>query len=243
MELAIIVYIIIISVRIVVQNWLLEYTLVIICNNLKLFNYCCISCNYVSRLLFEYSVASSEWELRSESLHESFLNSHAPVKREQELHESCWESRVCTRVFSTLIRWSDENKSCMRVVEKREFARESSQLSYAGQTRTRVAWELRSESLHESFLNSHGRLVKREQELHESWWELRSESLHESFLNSRALVKREQELHESWWELRSENSHQNLNQFKVDESAGSRLRIHFIFTTFLHLSMSMGEYW
>jgi hypothetical protein len=26
--------------------------------------------------------------LRSESLHESFLNSHAPVKRDQELHES-----------------------------------------------------------------------------------------------------------------------------------------------------------
>jgi hypothetical protein len=32
------------------------------------------------------------WELRSESLYESlheiFLHSHAPVKREQELHES-----------------------------------------------------------------------------------------------------------------------------------------------------------
>jgi hypothetical protein len=65
-------------------------------------------------------------------------------------------------------------------------------------------WELRSDSLHESFLNSHA-LFKREQELHESWWELRSESLHESFLNSHALVKREQELHESWWELRSES--------------------------------------
>jgi hypothetical protein len=31
------------------------------------------------------------WELRSESLHESFLNSDAPVKREQELHESWWK--------------------------------------------------------------------------------------------------------------------------------------------------------
>ena len=31
----------------------------------------------------------SRWELRSESLHESFLNSHAPVKREKELH--AWE--------------------------------------------------------------------------------------------------------------------------------------------------------
>ena len=164
------------------------------------------------------------WKLRSESLHESFLNFHAPVKREQELHES-WEARVCMTVFSALMPRSNENKSCMRVekrecvwefsqlscpgqtrtivawelmrVEKREFAWEFSQLSCPGQTRTRVAWELRSESLHESFLNSHA-LVKREQELHESWWELRSESLHESFLNSHALVKREQELHESW---------------------------------------------
>jgi hypothetical protein len=59
------------------------------------------------------------WELRSESLHESFLNSHAPVKREQELHES-WEARVCVRVFSTLMPRSNENKSCMRVDESWE---------------------------------------------------------------------------------------------------------------------------
>jgi hypothetical protein len=106
------------------------------------------------------------WELRSESLYESFLNSHAPVKREQELHES-WEARVCVRVFSTLMPRSSEIKSYMRV-KKREFAWEFSQLSWPGQTRTRVAWELRSEGLHESFLNSHAP-VKREQELHESW--------------------------------------------------------------------------
>jgi hypothetical protein len=93
------------------------------------------------------------WELRSESLHQSFLNSHALVKREQELHES-WEARVCMRVFSILMPQSNENKSCMRV-EKREFAWEFSQFSCPSQTRTRVAWELRSESLHESFLNSH----------------------------------------------------------------------------------------
>jgi hypothetical protein len=43
-------------------------------------------------------------EMRSESLHQSFLNSHALVKREQELHES-WEARVCIRVFSTLMPW------------------------------------------------------------------------------------------------------------------------------------------
>jgi uncharacterized membrane protein len=105
--------------------------------------------------------------LTSESLHQSFLNSHALVKREQELHES-WEARVCIRVFSTLMPWSNKNKSCMRV-EKREFTSEFSQLSCPDQTRTRVAWELRSESLkHQSFLNSHA-LVKREQELHKSW--------------------------------------------------------------------------
>jgi hypothetical protein len=80
--------------------------------------------------------------------------------------DESWQARVCTRVFSTLMPWSNENKSCMRV-EKREFVR-----------------ELRSESLYESFLNSHA-LVKREQELHES------------FLNSRVPVKQEQELHES----------------------------------------------
>jgi hypothetical protein len=106
-------------------------------------------------------------ELRSESLHESFLNFHCLIKREQELHES-WEARVIyMRVFSTFIAWSNENKSCMRV-DKREFTWEFSQLSLLDQTRTRVAWELTSESLHESFLNFHC-LIKREQELHESW--------------------------------------------------------------------------
>ena len=173
---------------------------------------------------WEQELHESWWELRSESLYESFLNSHASVKREQELHES-WEARFCMRVFSTLMPRSNENKSCMRVdeswearfcirvfstlmplsnenkscmrVEKRDFVWEFSQLSCPCQTRTRVAWELRSEILYESFFNSHAS-VKREQELHESWWELRSEILYESFLNSHAPVKREQELHESW---------------------------------------------
>ena len=54
-------------------------------------------------------------------------------------------------------------------------------------------WELTSESLYESFLNSHV-LVKREQELYESWSVLTNESLYESFLDSHVLVKREQEL-------------------------------------------------
>ena len=91
------------------------------------------------------------WELTSESLHESFINSHVLVKREQELHES-WQARVCMRVSSTFMSWSNENKSCMRV-DKREFAWEFHQLSCPGQTRTRVAWELTSESLHETFIN------------------------------------------------------------------------------------------
>jgi hypothetical protein len=94
---------------------------------------------------------------------------------------------------------TNESNSYMRV-EKWEFASEFSQLSCPTQTRTRVTWELRSESLHQSFLNSHVPF-KREQELHESWWELRSESFHESFLNSHVPIKLEQELYESWWEL------------------------------------------
>ena len=101
------------------------------------------------------------WELTSESLHESFVNFHCLIKREQELHES-WQARVCMRVLSTFIVWSNENKSCMRV-DKREFTSEFSPLSLLDQTRTRVAWELTSESLHESFANFHC-LIKREQE-------------------------------------------------------------------------------
>ena len=51
---------------------------------------------------------------------------------------------------------------------EREFTWEISQHALLDQTRTRVAWELTSESLHESFLNFHC-LIKGEQELHESW--------------------------------------------------------------------------
>ena len=72
------------------------------------------------------------------------------------------------RVPSTFIAWSNENKSCMRV-DKREFTWEFHQLSLLDETRTRVAWELTtSESLHERFINIHC-LIKRKQELHESW--------------------------------------------------------------------------
>ena len=53
-------------------------------------------------------------------------------------------------------------------VDKGEFTWEFPQLSLLDQTRTRVAWELTRESLHESFLNFHC-LIKRDQQLHESW--------------------------------------------------------------------------
>ena len=59
--------------------------------------------------------------------------------------DESWEETVCMRVFSTLISWSNENNSCMKVdelVDKWEFVREFSWLSFPGQTRTRVAWEL-----------------------------------------------------------------------------------------------------
>ena len=103
-----------------------------------------------------------------------FVSTHEPFRTRYEhlvgLHQTLFR-KVCGShsipVLSTLMSWSNENKSCMRV-DKQEFAWEFHQLSCPGQTRTRVAWELTSDSLHESFINSHV-LVKREQELHESW--------------------------------------------------------------------------
>jgi hypothetical protein len=90
------------------------------------------------------------------------------VKRELELRSEI----VCmTRVFSTLMARSNENKSCMRVDESWEarlFAWEFSQLLCPGRSNGEQGL---NESLHESFLNSHA-AVKREQELRESWWEL-----------------------------------------------------------------------
>ena len=70
--------------------------------------------------------------------------------------DESWEARVCTRVLSTLMRRSNEDES---------------------------RWELRSESLHESSLNSHAP-VKRG----ESWWELTTpdvytQSLKQNFVN------------------------------------------------------------
>ena len=85
--------------------------------------------------------------------------------------DESWEATVCMRVFSTLMSWSNENKSAWELrseswyesllwqllcpcqtrtrvawvlmrVDKREFVREFSRLSCPGQTRTRVAREL-----------------------------------------------------------------------------------------------------
>ena len=39
----------------------------------------------------EQELRESWWELTSDSLYESFLNSYVMVKQEQELHESWWE--------------------------------------------------------------------------------------------------------------------------------------------------------
>jgi hypothetical protein len=157
-----------------------------------------------------------EWELRSESLYESFSTLMPWSVREQELHESWWElMRVEKQELHELMR-----------VKKQEFAWEFSQLSCPGQTRTRVAWELRSESLHESFLNSHAP-VKREQELHESWearvcmrvfstlmpWSVREQELHESWearVCMRVVELRSESLYESWWELTSESLHESF---------------------------------
>ena len=52
------------------------------------------------------------------------------------------------RVFSTVMFWSNENKSCMRV-DEREFIKKFSQLSYPAQTRTRVLLELMRVGIHE----------------------------------------------------------------------------------------------
>ena len=129
-------------------------------------------------------------------------------------------------------------------VDKWEFAWEFSQLSCPSQTRTRVAWELRSESLYESFLNSRAP-VKREQELHESWWELRSESLYESFLNSHAPVKQKQEQHESWLDITARvaktliNVHQNLNQFKVNDFINKVSLVYHYGTKFNNISVEL----
>jgi hypothetical protein len=139
-------------------------------------------------------VENESWEARVCMRVFSTLMASSNEKKSYTGVDEGWEARICMRVFSTFVFRSNENKSCMGV-ENREFAWESSQLLCPGLTRTRVAWELRSESLHESFLNFH------------------------------APVKREQELHENWLDItaREAKANQNLNQLKVDESASTPL--------------------
>jgi hypothetical protein len=57
------------------------------------------------------------WELRSESLHESFstLMSRSNENKSCMRVDESWEARVCMRAFSTLMSRSNENKSCTRV--------------------------------------------------------------------------------------------------------------------------------
>jgi hypothetical protein len=132
------------------------------------------------------------------------------------------------KVFSTFIAWSNENKSCMRV-DKREFTWEFSQLSLLdSQTRTRVAWELTSESLHESFLtfitwSNENKSCMRVDKQEFTWefsitfiaWSNENKSCMRidkreftwEFSNFHCLIKREQELHESFL-----NSHVPVKQ-------------------------------
>jgi hypothetical protein len=74
-----------------------------------------------------WGLAKLAWELimRSGSLHESFLNSHVPVKREQELHESWWELRRESLHESFLNSHVpvNENKSCIIIIYKSWEAR------------------------------------------------------------------------------------------------------------------------
>jgi hypothetical protein len=121
------------------------------------------------------------WELRSESLHES------------------WEARVYMRVEKrefTCMRVEKREFTCMRV-EKWEFTwglRSVGACTWELRSESLHAWELRSESLHESWeARVCMRVEKREftcmrVEKREFAWELRSESLNESFLICREVV-------------------------------------------------------
>ena len=105
----------------------------------------CLFKNVTARNCYYFRVKSPNFKLR---LLTEVEHVEALVKPWLTADKS-WQARVCMRVFSTLMSWSNENKSW---------------------------WELTSESLYESFLNSITShiLVKREQELHESWWEFSS---------------------------------------------------------------------
>ena len=105
-----------------------------------------------------------------------------------------WQSRykllimTCNKVVDKKSRHFRKGSNDMRV-EKREFVWEFSQLSCPGQTRMRVdeSWQARI------CMRVFSTVMFWSNE-DESWWELRSESLPESFLNYHVLVKRGWEL-------------------------------------------------
>jgi hypothetical protein len=87
---------------------------------------------------------------------------------------------------------------------------------FAGETRTRVGWELRSESLHQGFLKSRDTGQTRTRVA----WELRSASLHESFLKSRDTGQTRTRV---GWELRSESLHESF--LKSRDTGQTRTRV------------------
>jgi hypothetical protein len=102
------------------------------------------------------------WELTSESLHESFLNFHCLIKREQELHENL-QARVYMRISSTFIACSNENKSFIHENwQARVYVSDSTFIAWSNENK--VVWELTRESLYENFLNFLYGLFEREHE-------------------------------------------------------------------------------
>ena len=159
------------------------------------------------------------WEFSQLSSHDHANENKLSCMRVNE----SWEARVRLSVFSTLVPRSNENKSCMGV---EKWAWEFHQLKR--EQELVVVWELRSESLHESLLNSIKASCMRVDES----WEARvcmHACMHESFLNS---FKREQELHESCWEARvcmrvcSTQSNENKSCMRVAwEASRVRMRV------------------
>jgi hypothetical protein len=146
------------------------------------------------------------WEFSQLSSHDHANENKLSCMRVNE----SWEARVRLSVFSTLVPRSNENKSCMGV---EKWAWEFHQLKR--EQELVVVWELRSESLHESLLNSIKASCMRVDES----WEARvcmHACMHERFLNS---FKREQELHEKRvefaWEFAQLSQTRIYNYFMI----------------------------
>jgi hypothetical protein len=126
-------------------------------------------------------------------------------------------------------------KSEMRV-EKREFAWEFPQLTWSGQTRTRVAWELMRADMilqvkqAELSPKSEMRVEKRE-----FAWEFPQLTW-----SGQTRTRVAWEL-TGYYHAHGENSHQNLNQLKVDESARGLARSSRIFRLNTRTSGNQGR--